>query len=274
MAGLRRPLDRRAGWALVAIGALLAFGLQYAIPVGVPLYDGVVVQEPYRFLHPASDQAGDPGRGEDTKPITGDKSPAIAVNTGEQPPQAQLIALDGAFRLSQGASQLHIVIEPVEPPIAPTTGAIAGNAYRFAVTDQSGTAVPIQSCEGCISLVMRSPDGIGSATLMRFDGAAWTAIETIHAGTVALYQTNPTALGTIAVVTTSGGSGNGGAGTIDPIILVLGGAVVVLFLAVMGLLVMRRRDPGGNPEPMGPAGNRIPSKRKRSNRPPSGRSDS
>jgi hypothetical protein len=271
----RGAFDRRLGWALVLVGAVLALAIQVAGPVGVPLYDGVVVQEPYRFLHPANaDQAGDPTRYEETKVVGGDVSPQFAAATGEQPPQAQLIALGNAFQLTAGATDLRIVVEPVDPPAPPASGSIAGNAYRFVVADQAGNPITPKACEGCLSMVLRAPDGTGEATLMRYSNEGWTKVETIHAGTTGLYQTNPTALGIYAVVTTGsgGGGGSGGQLGLDPIVIVLGGAVVVLVLAVAGYLAWRRRggDAGTDPAPI--PSNRVPTKRKRP-RGPSGRSD-
>jgi hypothetical protein len=272
-----RRAERRLAWAFVLAGAALALAIQVAGPVGVPLFDGVVVQEPYRFLHPASaDQAGDPGRGEETKLIAGDVSPGFAVATTEQPPQAQLVALGDAFRLTDGATEMRITVEPIEPPAPPAEGSIAGNVYRFTAVDQAGNLIAPKTCEGCLSLVMRAPDGSGDGTIMRFANGAWSAVQTLHAGTVGLYQTNATALGTFAVVV--GGPGSGGTGGllgddgIDPIILVLGGAIVVIFLALVGLHVWRSRNPGRIGAGDAPT-NRIPSKRKRPPKPPAGRSD-
>ena len=38
-------------------------------------------------------------------------------------------------------------------------GPILGNAYRFSVTDQSGSELDITPCDGCVSLVLRAPEG-------------------------------------------------------------------------------------------------------------------
>jgi hypothetical protein len=270
----RTTMDRRTGWLLVAIGGLLALAIQLTAPVGVPLFDGVVVQEPYRFLHPGSGQAGAPTSFDQGRTVTGDRSPALAASTLEQPPQAQLIANAGAFQLTAGATEVRAVIEPVDPPVAPPEGAIAGNAYRFSVTDQTGSALTIATCDGCVSLVLRAPDGTGDASIMRLSGDTWTSVETVHAGTVGLYQTNPMALGIMAVVTTGAARPGGLAGTgIDPVFFVLGAAIVVIFLAFMALLVLRSGDPGAAAaRGLGPS-SRVPSKRKRPPRPPSGRSD-
>ena len=275
LAPIRRSMDHRRGWALVLVGAALALAIEVAGPVGVPLYDGVVVQEPYRFLHPANaDQAGDPTRYEETKLVGGDVSPQFAAATGEQPPQAQLIALGDAFELTAGATDLRIVIEPVDPPAPPASGAIAGNAYRFLIADQAGNPINPKACEGCLSMVLRAPDGTGDATLMRYSNEGWTKVETIHAGTTGLYLTNPSALGIYAVVTTGsrGGGGSGGQLGLEPTVIVLGGAVVVLVLAVAGYLAWRSRGADAGTERDAFPSNRVPSKRKRP-RGPSGRSD-
>ena len=60
---LATSTDRRRGWLAVLAGAVLVLAIQVAAPVGVPLYDGVVVQEPYRYLHPTGDHVGSPTSG-------------------------------------------------------------------------------------------------------------------------------------------------------------------------------------------------------------------
>ena len=276
----RRAADRRLGWLLAALGAVLALAVQVAAPVGVPLYDGVVVQEPYRFLHPTGDQAGTPTSFSSSPTLAGTQSPQFAAATAEQPPQAQLIAQLGAFALTEGITALNVSITPVDPALPVPSGSIAGNAYRFSVTDQSGRALTINRCQGCISLVMRAPDGTGDATLMRLENGAWSAVETIHAGMVAMYQTNPLALGDYAVVTSTGS----GPFDLEPV-LVLGGALVVLAISTV-MFMLRRGRPGGpdagargTPAPTaGPIPPRsrsrgIPTKRKATRRPPDGRPD-
>lgn len=114
----RGPSDRRLGWVAVLAGGLLTLAVQVAAPVGVPLFDGVVVQEPYRFLHPTGDQAGSPGSFSESTDIE-DVVPFIAAKTTENPPEAQLIALDDAFELTAGATSLEVSIAPIEAPAPP-----------------------------------------------------------------------------------------------------------------------------------------------------------
>ncbi len=264
--------DRRLGWLAVLVGGALALAVQVAAPVGVPLYDGVVVQEPYRFLHPGPGEAGSPATFSATVPVVGDTSPAVVAATTENPAQAQVIAQKGAFVLTPGATSLLVSVTPIEPPAQPEGGTIAGNTYRFSVTDQSGTVLAIKPCDGCISLVMRAPDGVGVATIHRFADARWQAVETLHAGMVSLYQVNPTALGDYAVIALEEAPAG-----IDP--LVIAGGVIALIAVAGGVLLLLRVKPatpepptgrrGGGGPPNRPA-SRIPSKRKSGRGPSSG----
>jgi hypothetical protein len=264
---------RRLGWIALLAGASLALAVQVAAPVGVPLFDGVAVQEPYRYLHPTANQADSPASYAAAPAIDGGVSPQFVAATTESPPQAQLIAQRGAFAVPAGATALEVSISPIEPPPVPAGSSIAGNVYRISVTDQAGNPLAIKSCEGCISLTLRAPDGVEAATIKRFANGAWTDVQTLHAGTLALYQANPTVLGDYAVITVPA-SGPG------PIVIV--GGTMLAGLVLLGLfvyfrmrrnraqaaLVDRRRRPGTSQIP-----SRVPSKRRAPRRPPSGRSD-
>lgn len=263
----------RGGLLLVLGGSALALALQVAAPVGVPLYDGVVVMEPYRYLQPTGDQAGNPTSYREEEPISEGVSPVVTAATAEQPPQAQLIAQRAAFELTPGATSIVAEISPVQPPgPPPTSGPILGNAYRFTVTDQSGTQLRISPCDGCASLVLRAPEGGPAATIMRFGAGGWSPVVTRHAGTVALYQTSPEATGIFAVVATGETSGG-----LDLALVLATAGIALIVVAFAALLYLRARPvelpvaqlrrPGS-----APPGGRVPSKRKRSKRPPSGRS--
>lgn len=263
---------QRLGALFVLVGSALALGLQVGAPVSVPLYDGVPVVEPYRYLQPASGQAGDPMSYREAQPIPASVSPVVTAATGESPPQAQLIAQRGAFELSAGATEIVAEITPIDPPGQPETGPVLGNVYRFSVTDQSGNSLDIPPCDGCVSLVLRAPDGGPPATLMQFVGGTWKPVPTRHSGTIALYQTNPTSTGTFAVVSTGETTGGG----VDVVLLLAIGGIALLLMALVALLYLRAR-PAGPPasrfprDGAAPPAGRLPSKRRRSKRPPSGR---
>ena len=261
---------------LVLAGGALELALQVVAPVGVPLYDGVEVVEPYRYLHPARGQLGDPTSFMATLEVTEGDSPTVAARTAEQPPQAQMIGQRGAFELTDAATAIVAEITPVDAPAPPEAGPVLGNAYRFSVTDQSGDALTVRTCNGCVSLVLRAPESSPDGTLMRYDNGVWAPVETRHAGIVGLYQTNASAMGIFAVVASGGIAGGGG---LDLVVIFAVVGVALIFVAFVALLYLRARPArlpvaefrrGDVPRP--PA--RAPSRRKRSRRPPSGRSGS
>jgi hypothetical protein len=269
---------RRLGALLVLAGSTLALALQVAVPVGVPLYDGVAVVEPYRYLRPSGDQVGNPTSYREARPVAEGVSPVITAATTEVPPQAQLIAQRDAFELTPGATSLVAEITAIDPPAQPTTGPILGNAYRFSVADQSGTELHIRPCNGCASLVLRAPEGGPAATVMRFEDGAWAPVQTRHAGTVAMYQTNPLATGIFAVVATGEADGAGVPSFLgDPLLLLAIVGIGLIFIAFVALIYQRAR-PARVPAARLPRAasdlpsDRVPSKRKGSKRPPSGRS--
>ena len=266
--------ERSAGWLLVAASIGLALAAQVAGPVGVPLYDGNPVVEPYRFLHPTGGQAGEPTTFASERKVTRDLSPVFVAATTEIPPQAQLISQEGGFVLEPGTTSLKVSIAPVEAPAAPPGEAIAGNAYAITVTNQDGTPLLVGSCTECLTLSLRAPEGSEGVTIRRFSGGTWQEIETVHAGLVDAYQANVTALGTFAMI-----GEPGAASDIDPTLLVGGGVVALLLIG--GVLLFFKVAPAGGADATGrrqgpgraPAC-RIPSKRKGSRRqPPPGRSD-
>jgi hypothetical protein len=256
----RRGSTRFAGVALLALGAAIAFAVQLTTPVPVPLYDGVPISEPYRYLHPQGGQAGDPSNVDVDEPVVTDGvSPGFAEATLENPPQAQLIALDDSFVLPPGAGSIHVSITPIDPVALPSDGQIAGNTYRVSVTDPAGNELSVKSCDSCVTLILRAPDGTTNATIERFDSGAgtWTAVATIDTGALSMFQVNPDVLGDFATLA-SGGSG------FD--LLVVGGAALLTLLPILlfvGFLIQRARSTPARPAARG----RVPSKR-RPPRPP------
>jgi hypothetical protein len=260
---------RRILGALVAVfGLALALAVQVARPVGVPLYDGVAVMEPYRYLHPTGDQQGDPSSFTSTPAATGNESPFFAAATTESPPQAQLIVEQGAFRMPAGTGQLHVSITPVDPVAQPTEGRIAGNVYRFAVTDASGAALVPSQCDRCRTMVLRAPDGVTDGTVALLENGTWLALNT-PPGLAPLFQSNVDAMGDFAVIT-GGGAAPASSG-FDPLIIGVG-ALAVLLVAIGGLFWYRRRPPPVQVAELRPRQGRVPSKRRGPRRPPSGRS--
>jgi hypothetical protein len=258
----------RVGWLAVVAGGALVLAVQVGSPVAVPVYDGVVVEEPYRYLHPTGDQPGNPTSFSATPAIVGGRSPTIVAATMETPPQAQLIAREDAFAVPAGIDAIHVSITAVEAPTGPPGRSILGNVYRFAVTDTAGNAIPPRPCDKCLSLVLRAPEDAGAVgTLMRYASGQWVDVATTHAGFVAMYQANPTAIGDYAVVGTPAPVDDG----IDLTLVLAGLGIALVFIAFVGLLILRARPPSAAPLPMA-GSRRVPAKRRRP-RPPSERTE-
>ena len=221
---------------------------QLGAPLGSPpLYDGVVVQEPYRYLAPGPGQPGSPTSFRSSPAIEGSASPAIVAATTESPPQAQLVALSGAIALPPGATSLSVSIEPVAAPAPPSGATIVGNVYRIEVADQSGAVLPI-SPGALPTLIMRAPDGVPTAAIWRHAGATWQELTTEPAGQPGMFITNVTQLGDFALI----GAPDVGPGGVDPRFIILGAIPAILTVAVLGVILLwRRRRQRAAPRPAG-----------------------
>ncbi len=170
-------MDGRRGAGLtLALGFVLLVLAGRAAPVGQPpLYDGVVVEDPYRYLQPPSGAA------------------------------AQLIADEGAFVIPSGTASVVTTIRPIAPPAPVPSGALAGNVYEVRVASEGGIDLAIPPGK-TVTVVLRSPNGVTNGTLFRFSGTAWAAVKTVNGGLPDLYATNSTELGDFAVIVTGAAS--------------------------------------------------------------------
>ena len=230
--------SRRTGVLVLGLGGAIALLAQLASPVAVPLYDGVQVQEPYRYLTPASGQPGTPTSFSTEKPVQGGVSASFFAATKENPPQAQLIALPGAFVVTAAATTMRISIDPVPRPAnAGASGAIAGNVYRFAVTDQAGIPLPIAQGANPPTITLRGPDGVTDGTIALLGASGSVLLPTEHGGALAIFSANPPGLGDFAVVVAAAASAAPNIGLLVGAIL----AVAVPVALVAFLFVRQRR---------------------------------
>jgi hypothetical protein len=196
---LMRP--RWAGVGALAVGLGIAGAAQLAAPLATPpLYDGVVVVQPYVYVSPP---AGKPDRAQGASaqlPMDGHKSPFIALATPEQPPQAQMTAEGGSLVLPSSATSLALSITPLDPSVdASATGAqIVGNVYRFSVTDQAGVAATAPA-SALVTVVLRAPEIVLGAQVGQLVGGTWRPLKS-ELGMGASYVAVVTSFGDFAVV--------------------------------------------------------------------------
>jgi len=192
----------RAGWLTVAAGVLLLVAAARLSPVWhAPLFDGVVIEDPYRYLEPPPGKPGNPTSVSDTLTLDQGVSPQLYSGTLETPPQAQMISDRDAFQLPSGTTSIKASIAPIRPPAPVTDGRISGNVYRFAVVNQAGTNLSLLPGT-TITIVLRAPNNVANGTLIHFNGNSWEKVPTDNGGLVDLYATNANELGDYAVLVT------------------------------------------------------------------------
>ena len=174
--------------------------VQMLAPVAAPLFDGVVVAEPYRYVVPPPGGANSPTSADDRVDVAGDLSPAFAVFTKETPPQAELLAHGGELAIRPDTRTLRVTIVPLAPSSTGSGTKIAGNVYRFTVTDQAGVALVIRAGE-TITLAMRGPQGVSAAApIALLEHGSWHALPTGPSGLQDFLLTNATAFGEYAIL--------------------------------------------------------------------------
>ena len=270
---------RRLAIAALVCGFGVVVAAQHVAPfAGPPLYDGVVVEDPYKWLSPPSGFAGGAQSAAASGAVQGAKNPDLSVGTPEQPPQAQVFAGQGYLVMPPGTTTINVSIQPVPPPAQPTDGVLAGNVYRFSLTSQSGATISGQASGG-VTIVLRGPPSLPSARIERLAGGSWTALKTDPAGTPHMFIAAVTDFGDFAIVappgwapaspgpagpvkagpagpvnagpagpgatasTASTDSTGGSAGSATWVLLIAGVALALAVTVVAGVLLARRRRP-------------------------------
>jgi hypothetical protein len=193
------PAGRRlpAGVLVIGLGLTWLAGLTPSSRTA-PLLDGVFIEDPFRWVDPPPGAEGDPTSAEATQPVVDGAVPLLAVATSEVPPQAQIIAQADAFAIAAGTESVTVSIVPM----APNDPAIAGNVYRFSVTDAQGAALEIRP-EVRVTIVVRASQPNLVAQIARFDGTDWVTLPTEYGGLPDLFAANITQLGDFAVLVTA-----------------------------------------------------------------------
>ena len=200
MVAVRR--QPRAGWVALAAGLLaLAAAARLSPTWHPPLFDGIVVEDPYKYLEPPPGKPGNATSVSDTLALDQGVSPQLYSGTLENPPQAQMIADRDAFQLPSGTTSIKASIAPIKPPAPVTDGRISGNVYEFKVANQAGTDLALVPGT-TITIVLRAPNGVTNGTIVHFNGTTWDKVPTDNGGLPDLYATNATQLGDYAVLVT------------------------------------------------------------------------
>jgi hypothetical protein len=230
----RRPI---AGGMALVVGFAVAAVVAFLGPRGAPpLYDGVVTIDPYRYLEPVSGQLGGAKGSTQTLPVVSGSSPIVAIATPEQPPQAQLIANQGAFVLPPGTTAITVSIVPVPPAVKPPNAHVAGNVYRISITTQAGAPVSARS-DAQVTLALRAPANVGAATFEQLSGGTWTPLPAAAAGFPGTFETTGlTDFGDFALIVT----GSGTTGPLEGLAgMILGLLIVGILLALLGWTLLR-----------------------------------
>lgn len=192
---------RRLGLLSLGLGLALSLVARSATPiVSPPLYDGVVVVEPYRYLVPPPGGRGAPLSAAATELLDHGASPLTAIATGEQPPQAQIFAIPGALTLPAGTTSIKLSIAPIAAVGEPADGHIVGNVYRILVTNQDGVPITTRAADK-VTVVLRGPGSLVAATIERFTPAGgWQSLPTNDAGFGSTFLAVVTEFGDFALV--------------------------------------------------------------------------
>jgi hypothetical protein len=231
---------RGAGLVLVLAAVLLTAVWRLAPAASPPIYDGVCAADPYRAL------GSSPPPSSATKmypPVTAGNFQTSEVVTGETPPQAQLLLVDGTFVSSE---PFTVSITPVSPPgPQPSDGTIDGNVYRILAVTASGKQLnPVDAAHGA-TLLLRATAMSPARTMERLDGTTWTDLRTLLAGCGDTFEAATSRLGDFAlVVPKQGGGGGGGSGTGPPVVPIVIGLVVIVLATTLGLIRLNRTRSG------------------------------
>jgi hypothetical protein len=107
---------RLAALALICGLVVVAIAQRLAPVGGPPLYDGVVVADPYKWLSPPPGLSGGAQSVVQSIPLAGGQDGEIAIGTLEVPPQAQVIADFGSLDLPAGTTTITVSVAPVPVP--------------------------------------------------------------------------------------------------------------------------------------------------------------
>jgi hypothetical protein len=250
---------RRAALAALVLGLGIATAAQVTAPLATPpLYDGVVVVEPYVYVNPPNGQPGGAQGNSAHLPMKGHVSPVVVLATPEQPPQAQIVAQAGGLTVPSSATALDVTLAPLDPSVdaaAAASARVLGNVYRITIVDQDGAAATAP-LSALVTVVLRAPEDVSGAKVGQLVGEAWHPLKS-EPGFGSTYVAVVTSFGDFAVVApvepsaattgptepaTGSGAGAGAGSDGSPSPRTVGAVVVIALLAfIVGAAMVTSR---------------------------------
>lgn len=234
--GRRRA--RAAAWGLAAASVYLLTApyVWRDVPARL-LYEGEVPPAPYRWVHPPPPLARDnqpPSGGSGQIGVSAVGSGSAAILTDDA--QAGVIFPHDAVAPQPDVTAAIVHITPVDPAtVAPPPPGLVfdGNGYRVEGTYQNGRPLVLRRP---VTPVLRYPRH--ATVLLRWNGSAWTALDTkrIAAGLQVFAPSD--ALGVFVAARPTGGG--------SPPWLVYGaGTLAIVLAAAVALVLIRKRQSAG-----------------------------
>lgn len=191
---------------MLGVGGVLVATVRLVGPAWAPpLYDGILYEDPYRYLTPPPGERGHPEAVTATLRLRHGRAGAVSVATGENPPQAQISAASGAVAAPAGftGSTLTLTIKAVPPPSSspPKGSRIEGNVYAIIAATPAGAAASVAPGAGHEpTITLRGPPDATDAVLERFTGTGWARLETQGTNSPDIYMAPAPRLGDFALV--------------------------------------------------------------------------
>jgi hypothetical protein len=107
------------------------------------------------------------------------------------------------MNMPAGTTSIKVSIEPVTPESLPSGWTIAGNVYRFTVTNQAGQPVTGQASGG-VTIELRGPATLNAPAIEHFSGGKWSELAADSVGQPNMFTAVVTDFGDFALVEPAG----------------------------------------------------------------------
>lgn len=229
--------SRLAGILILAVAGLsLALVWRLIPPSSPPLYDGITVVPPYKYVHRP------PGLGpEHANPTSARQtvrvhktSPELYLATKESAPQALLALAQGALRIPPGVTRITFSIQPVPPPAPLAPAVLDGNVYLFQARANNGSTVTVKPGVGA-RIELRKTGAEANAVVEQYANGGWQRRQTLSFVNASYLATNATSLGWYALVFPNKAAASS-SNSLLPLVII---GIAIIVLVVIGLIALR-----------------------------------